>query len=152
MFNFLQMLSWSDCASIATTVGVFIVAYQLWLTKRQAITAFEDSLVKEYRELSKDLSTKALLGETLTKEEYAASFDAMYHYFDLCNQQAFLRQEKRISEKTWKFWLDGIESNLRRPAFSRAWAEIAARANGDFSELRELVKPGPYTSQSNENI
>ena len=63
----------------------------------------------------------------------------MYHYFDLCNEQAFLHNNGRISSKTWLFWREGIASNLARPAFARAWCEIAARANGDFSELRELL-------------
>ena len=126
----------SAIASIATTVGVLVTAWQLVLLKRLNVTSFEDSFAKEYRELAAKLPTKALLGEALTDEEHLKHFDEMYHYIDLCNEQVFLHNVSRISNKTWDFWKDGIASNLRRPAFNRAWTEIAARASGDFSELK----------------
>src|SRR5512135_2892944 len=104
-------------ANIATAAAVVVGAWQLVLARRLSITNFEDTFAKEYRELAARLPTKALLGEELTNEEYADHFDEMYHYFDLCNEQAFLRSIGRVSDKTWTFWKDGIASNLRRPAF-----------------------------------
>ncbi len=140
----------SALASIATAAAVVVAAWQLVLAHRQSVTTFEDTFAKEYRDLAAKLPTKALLGEPLTEDEYAKHFDEMYHYFDLCNEQAFLQSVGRISEKTWRFWRDGMASNMRRPAFERAWAEIAARANNDFSELRALFPPKPFPHQSNE--
>lgn len=135
-------LNFSDIANISTALAVIFAAWQVRLSKKQATTAFEDSLAKEYREIAARLPTKALLGEPLTDIEYADSFDEMYHYFDLCNQQAFLAAEGRITEETWAFWKDGITSNMKRPAFEHAWSEIAARSNGDFTELRAIARPG----------
>ena len=139
-------------ANIATATAVVVGAWQLVLARRLSITNFEDTFAKEYRELAARLPTKALLGEELADVEYADHFDEMYHYFDLCNEQAFLRSIGRVSDKTWIFWKDGIASNLRRPAFERAWSEIAARANDDFSELRELFPPKPYPARSHESV
>jgi hypothetical protein len=138
----------SALSNIATAAAVVVAAWQLVLAHRQGITNFEDSFAKEYRKLASKLPTKALLGEPLTDEEYAKHFDELYHYFDLCNEQVFLHSIERISEKTWDFWKDGIAANIRRPAFKRAWAEIAARANNDFSELRAVFPPGPYPTNS----
>lgn len=132
----------SAIANAATAFGALAAAWQLYLVHKQSVTNFEDSFAKEYRELAAKLPTKALLGEPLSDEEHIKHFDELYHYFDLCNEQAFLYKGKRISEKTWIFWRDGIASNLRRPAFVRAWHEIGSRANGDFSELRALFPPG----------
>ena len=140
----------SALANFATAAAVIVAAWQLVLTHRQSVTNFEDTFAREYRELAAKLPTKALLGEPLTEEEYVKHFDEMYHYFDLCNEQVFLRNLGRISEKTWNFWKDGIASNLKRPAFERAWAEIAARANNDFSELRTLFPPKPFARHSSE--
>ena len=134
----------SAIANIATAGAVFFAARQLWLSQAQAVTAFEDSLAKEYRELAAKLPTKALLGGPLSDEEHSKSFDEMYHYFDLCNEQIFLMQAGRVTDKTWAFWRDGITSNLKRPAFEKAWSEIAARSNGDFSELRSIFPPKPF--------
>ena len=131
----------SEIASIATAIGVLLAAWQLWLAHRQSITAFEDSFAREYRKLMRRLPKKALLGESLTDAEYGKAFDEFYHYFDLCNEQAFLHERHRIRKTTWEFWCDGMTSNFRRPAFKRAWFEIASRANHDFSELRNIFPP-----------
>ena len=136
-------------SSIATAIGVLVAAWQLWLAHRQSITAFEDSFSREYRELATTLPTKALLGEALSEEEHVEHFDEFYHYFDLSNEQTFLHLTGRITPGTWKFWRDGMASNLRRPAFKRAWSEIAARANSDFSELRQFFPPEPHLPTPN---
>lgn len=122
-----------------TAAGIIVAAWQLRITKRQAVTTFEDTIAREYRTLANLLPTEALLGEELSEEKYQKAFDELYHYFDLSNEQVFLRQRGRIRRQTWAFWRDGICSNLRRPAFKRAWEEISRRSDGDFGELRRLI-------------
>jgi len=131
----------STISGVATAIGVLLAAWQLRQAKRQDVTTFEDTLAKEYRDLAARLPTKALLGERLSEEEHQKSLDDFYRYVDLCNEQVFLHLRRRITKATWKFWSDGIKSNLRRPAFKRAWNEIAARGASDFSELRMLCPP-----------
>lgn len=130
----------NEVAQVATALGICVAAGQLIVSGKQALTTFEDSLNHEYRELASRLPTKALLGKPLTDDEQRQSFDEFYRYFDLSNEQVFLRQKGRISRRTWTFWRDGIKSNLRRPAFVSAWAEINTNAPEDFSELRKLVQ------------
>lgn len=120
---------------------MIVAAWQLFLAHKQSVMSFEDAFAREYRELVAKLPTKALLGEPLTNKEYANHFDEMYHYIDLCNEQAYLKKSGRISKKTWIFWEEGITSNMNRPAFDRAWAEISHRSNSDFSELRKISPP-----------
>lgn len=143
-----QMLNlFSTLANLATAIAVIVAAWQLWLSQKQARTTFEDSLAREYRDLASRLPTEAFLGETLADNAYTKYFHAFYRYLNLCNEQIFLKRAGRISTKTWEFWQEGIESNLRRPAFSRAWSEVAARSDGDFSELRSLFPPQPFNTQ-----
>ena len=132
----------SAIANCVMAVGVILVLLQIRLTKQQATTAFEDSMAKEYRELAAKIPTGALLGEDLTEEDYKKTFDEFYHYVDLSNEEIFLRQRNRVSEETWIYWLDGIESNLSRPAFKRAWEEIKTRNSDSFNELRRLEADG----------
>lgn len=128
-----------------TALAAAIAAWQLVYMKRQSRTAFEDAIVREYRELASTLPLKALLGESLSNREHADKLDEFYRYFDLCNSQVFLHDHGRISDETWAFWEQGIRTNLKRPAFARAWNEIAGRANGDFAELRRVCPPVPTT-------
>lgn len=146
-YSILSVLS--ALANVATAAAVIVAAWQLSLSQRQSVTTFEDSLAKEYRDIAATLPVKALLGECLSDSELNDKFDEFYRYFDLCNQQVFLHQSGRVSSKTWQFWREGLVSNFKRPAFERAWQEIAARSNGDFSELRSLFPPkAPNPSDS----
>jgi len=131
----------SALSSIATAVGVAVAAYQLRVTRKQGITAFEDSLAAQYRDVAASIPLKALLGEALTDDEHSGHLQYFYRYFDLCNEQAFLHKNGRVSDNTWTFWEDGICTNLHRPAFVRAWQEVANRAKDDFNELRALCPP-----------
>ena len=130
----------SAIANCVMAIGVALVLWQIWLTKKQATTAFEDSMAKEYRELAVKLPTKALLGQDLNDDEYADAMDELFHYIDLTNEEVFLRKRGRVSRKTWTYWLDGIKSNLSRPTFKRAWEEIKVRNSDSFNELRRLEK------------
>jgi hypothetical protein len=131
----------SVAASVATALGVFLAAGQLYLTSRQAVTQFEDQLAGQYREVARRLPLEALLGETLDEDTHQRALSDFYDYFDLSNEQAFLKKQGRISPTTWANWLEGIHQNLRRPAFARAWQEVRERAPDSFNELREIVGP-----------
>jgi hypothetical protein len=136
-------LDWlKDFAPIVTAIGVGVAAVQLWNTKRQAVTTFEDSLASEYRQITAKLPTSALLGEVLSSDLLKVHLPEFYLYFDLCNTQIFLRQRRRVSRQTWRFWADGIRTNLSRPAFAAAWTDIGRRSNRDFSELRRCIAEG----------
>lgn len=128
-------------ASGATAAGVLVAAYQLRLTKQQALTQFEDEINREYREIARRLPVKALLGEDLDVEEFSRALDEFYYYIDLCNEQVYLRRKGRVRSDTWFNWRDGIQANLARPAFRRAWEEIKARSDS-FDDLRELERSG----------
>jgi hypothetical protein len=137
--------------SIASVIAVFLVWQQLQQNQRQlelntaeleqtkkiAQMQFEDGLVKEYRELANRIPTKALLGLGLAPAQYAASFDELFRYIDLCNDQISLRARERISAEVWNSWCDGIQTNLSLPVFSRAWSEIKSKTSS-FAELRRL--------------
>lgn len=128
-------------AAVFTAFGAWAAVRQLRLLEQQSVTSFEDGLVDEYRDIAKDLPLDALLGADMTAQQVADALPAFYRYFDLCNQQVFLHKQGRIRAETWVLWKDGIVSNLRRPAFALAWVEIAAKAAGDFDELRALCPP-----------
>lgn len=145
------ILDWFGGQQLAdqiSMIGVLIAAFgllgiiwQLSQQSAQARTTFEDSFDERYRQVIARIPTKALLGETLSEEEYRETFDEFYHYIDLCNEQAFLWKRRRIRRRTWLQWVDGIRGNFSRPAFQRAWLEISSKAEADFSELRQVLSP-----------
>ena len=141
---FLEIIN--AAAAIGTAIGACLAGYQIRLGKEQAKTSFEDSMTQQYREIIKCIPVKALLKGDLDGEEYQRAKDDFYRYFDLCNEQIHLRQNNRVSKKTWGFWCDGIKSNLDRSAFKKAWKEIERTSGDDFSELKRLLR-----ASGNEN-
>ena len=84
-------------------VAAIVAAWQLLHMQRQSTTSFEDALAREYRELAATLPVSALLGESLSDGMHADKLDEFYRYFDLCNNQIFLHDSKRVSDATWRF-------------------------------------------------
>jgi hypothetical protein len=79
--------------------GVWLAHRQLQTSSQIAQLQFEDALAKEYRELTNRLPTKVLLGSELEETEYPKAFDELFRYFDLSNEQVYLRQRGRISQE-----------------------------------------------------
>jgi hypothetical protein len=119
-------------------LGAILIFVQICLSKKQSREQFEDSLNKEYRKIIHNIPLNILFGKILSDSNVENSLDDFLEYFDLCNEQAFLRKQKRISESTWCFWVDGIKSNFLRPTFMQAWEIIKTKAPNDFNELRKL--------------
>jgi len=126
--------------SIGTALGVLFARVQLLLQKRQATTHFEDELVKQYRDIVKELPIQAHFHEAVADDAYEASLRDVLSYIDLTNEQIFLRMKGRIRGDTWRDWCDGIRDALQRPLFAPAWEEIKRRAPESFQELRALER------------
>lgn len=139
-FPWIELLN--AAASIATAAGVFVAVYQIRADLRMQNTEFEDELDREAREISLSLPLEALFGERIPPDVAAKSLEHFHRYFDLCNQQIFLRESGRITDARWEGWCDEIKLNLSKPAFAAAWDEIKRRAPGEFILLRRLESVG----------
>lgn len=122
-------------AAAVGAAGVWWVRQQFQLSRQLAVTAFEDSLVEEYRSILKDLPVEALVSSTDTAVDTVTEhLIGFYRYFDLCNQQVFLRHQRpdpRITPEVWKDWREGIDAHMHRAAFKLAWKTIG---DGTFAD------------------
>jgi hypothetical protein len=130
-------MNWDTIASLATAIGVCIAAWQIWESRRLSQTAFEDGLDQQFRQLAMDIPVDALIGRQI-KDKKDELREIIYNYLDLCNEQTYLRQKKRISKSRWKEWNDGIAENLSKPAFKEVWDEIKGSAPNTFTALERL--------------
>lgn len=95
-------MTFGDLASLATAIGVIFAAWQLKMTKRSAVSAFEDSLAREYRDIVSGLPADVMLGKDCTDDDTRGREHVrrqLLRYLDLSNYQAFLRREGRISRR-----------------------------------------------------
>lgn len=133
-------ISLADLAAVATAAAVFVGACALLLQRYQARTAFEDAVVRQYREIIRPgLLANAILLNLLAgvPEHRRERLQQVYLYLDLCNEQVFLRSIGRISRSTWRIqWSDGIRGYVEgNPAIASDWHLIKSKTN-DFRELR----------------
>jgi hypothetical protein len=137
---------WQNVAAGATALGVILAAIGLLMQGRFARSSFEDELTREYRAIIRCIPTKAMLGGKLTNDERHDALKHFYHYFDLCNEQAYIK--RKISRRTWRDWKEGIKGNVNeKREFELAWSYIASLAGKEeFKELRKLCPPKPYSS------
>lgn len=130
-------MNWQTVSEIATASGVLLAYWQLRRSVRQAQIDFEDDLNREYRELIRGIPPEAQFGLETSESEFAEAFPRFYQYFDLTNEQIFLRTHGRVGKITWSNWSTGIKSTMSKPAFRRAWERIR-ESSDNFSELRQL--------------
>ena len=127
---------WAFLAPYATSIGVLIAMFQLIRSASQSITAFEDSISKEYREIIRKIPYNALIGVELGNTEKDHARNEIYNYMDLCNEQIFLRSSNRVRLKTWQEWQDGMKLNFELPFFKETSEQIYSKLPDSFTELR----------------
>ncbi len=129
-------------AQIATALGVAIGASQLVIARRQQTAVFEQEFTHRYRDIDRRLPLWAVIG-TAEDDQYSHSSDrtrrAFYDYFELCDEEVFYKDRRRVSKKTWSDWEEGIKANMRKPAFQAAWADISAAAPKQFDLFRPVA-------------
>lgn len=139
-----DLRDWIDTiAGLATATGVVVAAWQLYFSKSQNITSFEDTLAAEYRALCQKLPIEALLCQPIDEHILEQHLREFFHYFTLTNDQIFMRKKGRVRYPTWSEWADGIAQNMAAPAFKAAWDQISERDGQSFSELRTFLSMGP---------
>ena len=95
-----------EYASLITAVGVLVATWQLWLSRSLAQSSFEDSLVKEYRDLIRRIPVDVLIGRSFDREvagrAYSELRELIFNYLDLTNEQVYLRMNRRVRRSTWR--------------------------------------------------
>ena len=124
----------STVASAATAVGVVGVFWQLRVTRRQMVAAFERTFVDRYERIMHDIPLPLLLGEDLEPDPKSEDLRPFFDYFELCEQELYYRRFRKVSTSTWPAWWEGIRLNMRRPAFRAGWDQLRNRVS---------VPPGP---------
>jgi hypothetical protein len=134
-------------ATFLTAIGVGAAVLQLRANGKQVRGQFEEALTARYRLIVVALPVWSFFDlDTLTSEQLdriseEKTLSAYYQYFDLCNEQVFLNDKKRLDPKTWEEWRAGIAGNVRRRAFRTAWEKhICPHIGEDFREFKRLYK------------
>jgi hypothetical protein len=73
-------------------------------------------------------------------------------YLNLCSEEKWLHDQKRIDRPTWKIWECGMQDVARFPSFREAWSLLEPEYTGykDFQNfVRQSLLVAPGASQDN---
>jgi hypothetical protein len=83
------------------------------------------------------------------EDERIRVLGAFREYFNLCSEEIWLHEHRRIDRATWNVWKRGMQQVARFPSFREAWEMLAVEYDyyGDFQSFvaKELI---PYAAAS----
>ncbi|MGL1885492.1 MAG: hypothetical protein OCD76_03165 [Reichenbachiella sp.] len=113
---------------VLTLVAISIGLWQLRMVNIQIKNNFFADYTKRYQEIMlnfpESVNDKDFNLADLDDEERAKFLRYARAYFDLCSEEYYLYQKKRISKEIWLEWKSGIEYAFSKPAFIQAWGKI----------------------------
>lgn len=118
--------------------GGGFAAFQLWLMTRQGHREFESLYVQRYWDLIDRLGVDAALG----KDSARVSRKDRRHlvaYVQLCEDEADMFEQGRVTSATWTIWQSGIDAMLRLPVVEEI---IYASEPGKFDTLKRYRSEG----------
>lgn len=120
-----------DLSSLATAIGVLAASYQLWQGRRQLRAGFERTFVERYEHIVRDIDLEVILDGAPVDFDDADVARALFHYFELCEEELYYRAHRRVSRATWRDWWYGIRSLLTNPAIRDAFDRMNERCGGN---------------------
>jgi len=115
----------TSAASVVTALGVFALAFQVHLTRRQMQLEFEATFVTRYEAIAGRIPLEMRLGTATEPTEL--SLRTFFDYFELCEQELYYRKRSRISDDAWSDWWEGMSLNLRHPVYREAFKTLDDR-------------------------
>lgn len=129
--------AWSALASAIVgalaLVAIVIVGTQIRLQRTQLHRDLENMYVARYWSIMDRIADSELLP---TGEAERQRNLAIRSYLRLSEDECDLRAADRVTNDTWRFWLDGIRGQLDDPEFRDA---LESAPHDQFLNLRRLV-------------
>ena len=128
-------------------ITILIVVY--WSKKQyqqlqdQLSSNFFAEYTKRYQEiilnLPIDIEKKGFDLNNLDKAEKDKTIHYIRVYFDLCSEQHYLKEKKRIDDDTWNEWKEGMQHYFSNPLFSYVWKEYYQYSEY-FNDFKRFVE------------
>jgi hypothetical protein len=76
---------------------------------------------------------------SLSEEEQIRVLGVFRQYFNLCSEESWLHQHRRIDHATWEVWERGMQQVARFPCFREVW-DVLSLEYDYFDKFREFVE------------
>lgn len=151
---------WIAVASIAAVVvaAIAIVAALKGVRDQLQVTVFL-TYTDRYAKAMHDLPFEARRPGSeyriavLPVNERASVLSAYREYFNICSEEIWLHQRRRIDHATWAVWEKGMQQVARFPCFIEAWESLSFEYEY-FDAFRDFVRDKllPYAIASEDAL
>lgn len=108
-----NFIDWATAiGGIVVIVGGVFAIFQLWLMTRQGHRQFEHLYSQRYWVIMDRLSIEAQLGTSGTRKPRRSEQEALFAYVQLCEDEADMYEQGRVTRATWTIWKSGIDAML----------------------------------------
>ena len=123
--------AWIALATAAAALASLITIYVLLKGVRDQLRMLSFLVYTDrYSKIMKSLPFEARQPESgyrldeQAPTERALFLSVMRDYFNLCSEEYWLMQAKKIDRRTWDVWENGMREVVRFPGFAAAWAQL----------------------------
>ncbi|RIJ45491.1 hypothetical protein D1614_22740 [Maribellus luteus] len=128
---------------IGIVVAIITIIVQSNMTRKQMRLNFFADYTKRYQEIilnfPETINQSDFDYSKLEPEVRDKTLRYMRAYFDLCSEEFYLSQSKRIESEIWEEWSEGIKYTFSKKAFRDAW-EIVNLDSKFYSQFKAWVE------------
>lgn len=119
-------------AITAVAVAIYTIRREYENVASQLRYSYFADYAKRYSQIMEEMPADVFLpGDTDLIEMTEDHYKAMSRYFDLCCEEHFLNTKGRIDPSVWDDWKEGIETNMSKAVFKKAWKEMEKNYTGE---------------------
>jgi hypothetical protein len=157
-------MSTNQVIAIAEVAAVLIAGGGIYMTLRGLrdqlwLTTFSE-YTRRYSEITRKLPAESrrpgsdFQVEALPKDQQGELQNAVREYLNLCSEEFYLHNRKKVDEETWTIWKLGMEETVRLPWIRETWASVRDEYTyyPDFCKFLDAVIPAEHIDSGPEAL
>lgn len=128
--------------AFGVVVAILTLAIGVLQFIRQQRWSFFEKYTARFQHIIEIMPESVLSGKTVPEEDKKQAMRATRLYIDLCSEEFYLRQKRRINRKVWKEWKGGMEIIFSNPFVKNFFQKTYQKTYHDFANFveKELIK------------
>jgi hypothetical protein len=127
----MQTTDWIQFISlIIALAAIFITVYTF---KQQLKQNFFTDYTKRYQEIMLHLPDKIFKNDVEYDDLDCETKCYLRAYIDLCSEEYYLKETKKIDKKVWENWEEGMKSAFSKTVIKKAWQNFDKSSYKDFA-------------------
>ena len=133
--------NWIAIAGVAAAFAAMLATLRSIRRQIEAVVFIE--YTRRYSEILADIPTAwrttppdRLAALLILPDDDEHFRHTMRRYFNLCAEEFYLQDAKKLDSATWKIWRQGIRDSMQLPCFDEGWR----RVRGEYAGMKLFLR------------